>query len=87
MSGKYRTIVAECCKFRDCPFPVVGSSTTGQGKVCKGHNEQEWGDALRTYDPPLSAALLRDSRQRLEPVSHREEVEASSAPAIEGAVR
>lgn len=57
----------ECCKVRDCPHPVVGSSTTGQGHVCKGHNEREWGEALRKYDPPLSAALLRDWERSLTP--------------------
>ncbi len=57
---------ADCCKARNCPQPVVGSSTTGEGKVCKGHNEAEWGKALRDYDPPLSRGLLRASVQSLE---------------------
>lgn len=61
-------LAADCCKVRNCPNPVVGSSTTGKGKVCKGHNEAEWGKALRTYDPPLGAALLRDSERSLEAV-------------------
>lgn len=56
---------ANCCKVHDCPFPAVGSSTTGKGHVCKGHNEAEWGYALRDYDPPLSRALLRDSSKSL----------------------
>lgn len=54
-----------CCKVRGCPHPVVGSSTTGEGHVCKGHNEAEWGRALRTYDPELSVGLLRDSERHL----------------------
>lgn len=58
-------LAVDCCKVRDCPYPVVGSSTTGEGKVCKGHNEAEWGQALGSYDPPLSAALLRDSSESL----------------------
>jgi len=53
------------CKARGCPRPVVGSSTTGEGHVCRGHNEAEWGRALRKYDPPLSAALLADSERHL----------------------
>ena len=58
-------MAVECCKVRGCPYPVVGSSTTWKGKVCKGHNEAEWGGALRDYDPPLSAALLLASRLSL----------------------
>jgi hypothetical protein len=58
-------LATDCCKVRDCPNPVVGSSTTGEGKVCKGHNEAEWGRALRKYDPPMSSALLRASNQTL----------------------
>jgi hypothetical protein len=46
-------------------LPVVGSSTTGKGHVCKGHNEAEWGEALRKYDPPMSRNLLRDSARSL----------------------
>lgn len=64
MSAQLALVVA-CCKFRGCPAPVVGSSTTGQGHVCKGHNELEWGRALRKYDPPLSRNLLRDSERSL----------------------
>jgi hypothetical protein len=55
----------ECCRQRGCPNPVVGSSTTGKGHVCKGHNEAEWGKALRTYDSTLSRGLLRDSELSL----------------------
>jgi hypothetical protein len=56
----------DCCKYRNCPRPVVGSSTTGRGHVCKGHNEFEWGEALREYDPRLSRALLADSERTLD---------------------
>lgn len=63
--GDQLAMAVECCKVRGCPFPVVGSSTTWKGKVCKGHNEAEWGKALRDYDPSLSAALLRDSKASL----------------------
>lgn len=53
------------CRFTECPRPVVGHSTTGKGMVCKGHNEEEWGRALRTYDPPLSRRLLADAKRTL----------------------
>lgn len=34
------------CKERGCTEPVVGSSITGKGHVCKRHNEIEWGRSL-----------------------------------------
>ena len=54
------------CKERGCAEPVVGSSTTGEGHVCRRHNEAEWGRALsrsewRDYRE-LGARLLEDSR-------------------------
>jgi hypothetical protein len=67
MATEQLALAADCCKVRNCPHPVVGSSTTGQGKVCKGHNEAEWGRALRTFDPRLSRGLLRDSERNLTP--------------------
>ena len=54
------------CKARGCRRPVVGSSTSGTGHVCKGHNEREWGRRLRRYNPPLAAALLADAEASLE---------------------
>lgn len=53
------------CKFRGCKEPVIGHSTTWKGKVCKGHNELEWGRALKTYDPPLSRGLLAAAARNL----------------------
>lgn len=66
MTDQLAIDVPPTCKERGCTRPVVGSSTTGKGHVCKGHNEAEWGRALRTYDPPLAAALLADSGRSLE---------------------
>jgi hypothetical protein len=66
-------LALESCKERGCTRPVVGSSTTGKGHVCKGHNEAEWGQALRTYDPPLSSALIRASARTLRPTPQSEE--------------
>jgi hypothetical protein len=34
------------CKARGCDGSVVGSSITGKGRVCRTHNEEEWGRAL-----------------------------------------
>lgn len=62
---------AECCKVRGCPHPVVGSSVIGKGYVCRRHNEAEWGRALRTYDPALSAVLLADSALQVAEESRR----------------
>lgn len=53
------------CKFKGCPRPVVGWSTTGKGRVCKGHNEFEWGRNLRDYNPAVSRALLADAERSL----------------------
>lgn len=53
------------CKFKGCSHPVVGHSTTGKGWVCKGHNEQEWGEALRNHNPLVSRRLLADSKRHL----------------------
>jgi hypothetical protein len=64
--GQLSLEIAPSCKVRGCGHPVVGSSTTGEGHVCRGHNEAEWGRALREYDPPLSARLLEDSARNLE---------------------
>lgn len=43
------------CKARGCTQPVVGSSVTGEGHVCRLHNEREWGHALarQTNEPWL----------------------------------
>lgn len=38
--------IAPSCKERGCLSPVVGHSVTGDGHVCKRHNEIEWGRAL-----------------------------------------
>lgn len=66
MSDQLQIVACDRCKESGCcPDPVVGSSTTGKGKVCKGHNEAEWGRALRSYDPSLSAGLLRASKVSL----------------------
>lgn len=73
--GQLTLEIAACCKVRGCPHPVVGSSTTGGGHVCRGHNEAEWGRALRKYAPPLSAALLADAKCSL----------TRSVPALDGA--
>ena len=49
------------CRHKGCTAPVIGSSTQARDKhVCRRHNEIEWGEALREYDPPLSRALLSD---------------------------
>jgi hypothetical protein len=54
------------CKEPGCTEPVVGSSITGKGHVCKVHNTREWGAALgRSRDPhyrAVGAALVADSR-------------------------
>ena len=54
------------CKFKACPRRVVGSSITGKGHVCAGHNLEEWGHSLRRYDPELASGLLSDARRDLE---------------------
>ena len=54
------------CKFTDCPNRVVGSSITGTGHVCVGHNLEEWGRSLRRYDPKLAAGLEWDASHDLE---------------------
>lgn len=46
------------CKERGCREPVVGSSITGTGHVCRRHNESEWGRALASYWPWMSRRLL-----------------------------
>ncbi len=55
------------CKERGCTEPVVGSSTTGEGHVCRRHNEAEWGRALSRSEwrdhRELGARLLGDSRR------------------------
>ncbi len=55
------------CKERGCTEPVVGSSTTGKGHVCRRHNEIEWGRALLRSewhdDRDLGARLLRDAER------------------------
>jgi hypothetical protein len=66
MAAEQLALAADCCKVKGCPRPVVGHSVTGKGKVCKGHNEADWGAALREYDPPMSAALLAASSRTLE---------------------
>ncbi len=65
MTTEQLALDADCCKFRDCPRPVIGHSTTWKGKVCKGHNEQEWGENLCQHDPALSRRLLADSARSL----------------------
>ena len=40
------SLFAPACKEPGCTEPVVGSSITGTGHVCKRHNEREWGRAL-----------------------------------------
>lgn len=58
--------IAPSCK-RKCAEPVVGSSITGEGHVCKRHNEEEWGLALSRkregFYRRLGAQLLVDSRR------------------------
>jgi hypothetical protein len=39
-------VAADGCKATSCPAVVVGSSITGEGKVCARHNTEEWGRAL-----------------------------------------
>ncbi len=65
MSGQLALEIPPACKAKGCVQPVVGSSTTGDGHVCKGHNEQEWGRALVSHDARLAAALLRDATRTL----------------------
>ena len=54
------------CKYR-CGQPVVGSSTTGEGHVCRSHNELEWGKALvkSKYWPEMGLRLIDDSEKGL----------------------
>jgi hypothetical protein len=65
MEAEQLSLATDHCKVKGCPRPVVGASTTWKGHVCKGHNEAEWGKALRAHDPDLSARLLRDSERSL----------------------
>lgn len=54
------------CKVTGCPRTVVGNSTTGDGHVCRKHNEEEWGRALERSDTfeSLGSELRRISDSR-----------------------
>lgn len=47
LSTEQLALPADYCKEKNCPNPVVGSSITGKGKVCRDHNEAEWLRAAR----------------------------------------
>ena len=59
-------MAADVCKATSCPGPVVGSSITGEGKVCAAHNTEEWGRALAVnldpYYRKLGRQLLTDAK-------------------------
>ena len=45
-SVQLRLPMESACKIRGCRMQVVGSSITGQGHVCRVHNNREWAMAL-----------------------------------------
>jgi len=51
-------ILTPQCKERGCVEPIVGSSITGDGHVCRRHNEIEWGKGLASYWPDMSRKLI-----------------------------
>jgi hypothetical protein len=59
--------IAPSCRYRGCPYPVVGHSTQGDGHVCRGHNEQEWGGALIASEfwPEMGDRLLAAAKATL----------------------
>lgn len=59
--------IAPSCLYTGCPHPVVGHSTQGDGHVCKGHNELEWGRALIASEfwPEMGNRLLMDAKANL----------------------
>lgn len=54
------SLIATPCKESGCAEPIVGSSVTGEGHVCRRHNEIEWGRALirSGYWPEMGARLI-----------------------------
>lgn len=51
-------ILVAGCHVHACGRPVVGHSITGDGHVCREHNEMEWRRALtRTINPVWVRAL------------------------------
>jgi hypothetical protein len=66
MSQQLQLALPRTCRHRGCARPVVGASITGDGHVCRGHNEADWAHGLRVAgDHALAADIDTASRLSL----------------------